>query len=60
MNQYGMSFRVLKAAHVLLLWPIESMGLAYLPTFNHKNQTNVGKYTIRGSYGWCFKYLFGD
>ena len=75
-----MSFRVLKAAHLLLLWPIESMGLAYLPTFNlttkinwiclyyiyhrthftgnHQNQPNVGKYTIHGSYGWCFKYFF--
>ena len=27
--------------------PIGSMGLVYLPTFNHKNQPNVGKYTSR-------------
>ena len=31
--------------------PIGSMGLGYLPTFNHKNQPNVGKYSIHGSYG---------
>ena len=33
---------------------IPSMGLAYLPTFTHKNQPNVGKYTI---HGWCGKYM---
>ena len=31
--------------------PIGSMGLVYLPTFNHKNQLNVGKYAIHGSSG---------
>ena len=31
--------------------PIGSMGLVYLPTFTIKNQLNVGKYTIHGSYG---------
>ena len=25
--------------------------MVYLPTFIHKNQPNVGKYTIHGSYG---------
>ena len=34
-------------AHTML------MGLLYLPTFDiyHKNQANVGKYTIHGWYG---------
>ena len=27
------------------------MGWVYLPTFYHKNQPNVGKYTIHGWYG---------
>ena len=34
------------------LFPIGSMGLVYLPTFTIKNQPNVGKYSIHGSYGF--------
>jgi len=34
------------------------MGLEYLPIHeNHKNQLNVGKYTIHGSYG---RWLNGE
>ena len=31
--------------------PIGSMALVYLPSFTIKDQPNVGKYTIHGSYG---------
>ena len=28
-----------------------------IPHIYHKNQPNVGKYTIHGSYGWCLWYI---
>ena len=39
-------------------YPLESMGWVYLPTFYHKNQPNVGKYTIHGWYGIGILPLF--
>ena len=33
-------------------------GNIHIPTFYHKNQPNVGKYTIHGSYGEELLYLF--
>ena len=39
--------------------PIPSMGLVYLPTFTIKNQPNVGKYTIHGSYGSGWRVIRG-
>ena len=39
--------------------PIGSMGLVYLPTFNHKKSTlNVGKYTMHRFYGTLFQNPF--
>ena len=34
------------------------MGLVYIPAYiYHKNQPNVGKYTIHGWYGWLKRTL---
>ena len=38
---------------LVVMVPIGSMGLVYLPTFTIKNQQNVGEYTI---HGWRGKY----